>query len=324
MLTIARVFWNHADSRLRAFWRVTIHFVVIVVGLLLTSAILRLLLSGGEGGGDSGTDPLKSMVALVITGLIYVVVTIVAARLLDRRRFSDYGLLWNTQWRLDLLFGLMLGGLLMGGIFVIELAMGWITIEGIFFTLLPFPFAAAFLFFLFQMAMVGTYEELVFRGYQMKNIAEGLNFSPLSGRTALFLAWILSSVAFGLIHAFNPGATLSTTIRITLAGVFLALPFLLTGELALSVGVHIAWNFFQGNVFGFPVSGLTMFRTTIFNTVQGGPELWTGGDFGPEAGLLGLIAIIAGSLAMLWWVKRTRGGLRISYSLAEYRRDPAS
>ena len=102
------------------------------------------------------------------------------------------------------------------------------------------------------------------------------------------------------------------------------MPFLLTGELALSVGVHIAWNFFQGNVFGFPVSGLTMFRTTIFNTVQGGPELWIGGDFGPEAGLLGLIAIIAGSLAMLWWVKRTRGGLRIAYSLAEYRRDPAS
>jgi len=324
MLTIARVFWNPADSRLRAFWRVTIHFGVIIVGLLLTSAILRLLLSGGESSGDSGSDPFKSLVALVITGLIYFVVTIAAAKLLDRRRFSDYGLRWNTQWRRDLLFGLILGGLLMGGIFVIELAMGWITIEGVFFSLLPFPFAVAFLFFLFQMALVGTYEELVFRGYQMKNIAEGLNFSPLSGRTALFVAWILSSVAFGLIHAFNPGATLSTTIRITLAGVFLALPFLLTGELALSVGVHIAWNFFQGNVFGFPVSGLTMFRTTIFNTVQGGPELWTGGDFGPEAGLLGLIAIIAGSLAMLWWVKRTRGGLGISYSLAEYRRNPAS
>ena len=324
MLTIVRVFWDPADSRLRAFWRVIIHFVVIAVGLLLTSAILRLLLLGGEGGGDSGTDPFKSMVALVFTGLIYVVVTIAAAKLLDRRRFSDYGLHWNTRWRRNLLFGLILGGLLMGGIFVIELAMGWITIESTFFSLLPFPFAAAFLLFLFQMALVGSYEEIVFRGYQMKNIAEGLNFSPLSGRTALYLAWILSSVAFGLIHAFNPGATLSTTIRITLAGVFLALPFLLTGELALSVGVHIAWNFFQGNVFGFPVSGLTMFRTTIFNTVQGGPELWTGGDFGPEAGLLGLIAIIAGSLAMLWWVKRTRGGLRIAYSLAEYRRDPAS
>lgn len=319
MLTIARLFWNPADSRLRAFWRVMIHFVVVVVGLQLTSAILRLLLSGGEGSGSSGPDPITSMVALVITGLIYVVVTIVAAKLLDRRKFSDYGLLWNTPWRRDLLFGLILGGLLMGGIFVIELAMGWITIEGIFFTLLPFPFAAAFLLFLFQMALVGTYEELGFRGYQMKNIAEGLNFSPLSGRTALFLAWILSSVAFGLLHAFNPGATVSTTIRIILAGVFLALPFLLTGELALSVGVHIAWNFFQGNVFGFPVSGLTMFRTTIFNTVQGGPELWTGGDFGPEAGLLGLIAIIAGSLAMLWWVKRTRGGLNLSLSLAEYR-----
>ena len=103
-------------------------------------------------------------------------------------------------------------------------------------------------------------------------------------------------------HALNPGATAATTTKIALAGIFLALPFLLTGKLALSIGVHIAWNFFQGNVFGFPVSGNSMFRTTIFNTVQGGPELWTGGTFGPEAGLLGLIAIVVGSLAMMWWV----------------------
>ena len=98
----------------------------------------------------------------------------------------------------------------------------------------------------------------------------------------------------------------------------------MTGKLALSIGVHIAWNFFQGNVFGFPVSGNSMFRTTIFNTVQGGPELWTGGTFGPEAGLLGLIAIVVGSLAMMWWVKRTRGALVLSLSLAEYRPPPTN
>ena len=262
------------------------------------------------------------MVALILTGVVYVVVTIAAARFLDRRRFSDYGLIWNTRWLRDLLFGLLLGGLLMGGIFVVELAMGWITIEGMFVTLMPFPFFVAFLLFLVQMTLVGSYEELVFRGFQIKNIAEGLNFGPLSGRNALFLAWIVTSILFGLIHAVNPGATVGTTIKITLAGIFLALPFLLTGELALSVGVHIAWNFFQGNVFGFPVSGLTFFRTTIFNTVQGGPELWTGGGFGPEAGLLGFIAIIVGSLAMIWWVKRTRGTLDLSLPLAEYRPPP--
>ena len=319
---ILQLFWNHNDTRLRALWRVILHFVLLFVGLQITSAILRPLFSGAESNSDSGPDPVANMVALLLTGLTYVVVTIAAAKFLDRRRFSDYGLVWNTQWRRDLLFGLLLGGLLMGGIFAIELAMGWITIEGMFVTLMPFPFFVAFLIFLVQMTLVGTYEELVFRGYQMKNIAEGLNFGPLSTRTSLFLAWIVTSILFGLIHAANPGATVGTTLKITLAGVFLALPFLLTGELALSIGVHIAWNFFQGNVFGFPVSGLTFFRTTIFNTVQGGPDLWTGGGFGPEAGLLGFIGIIVGSLAMIWWVKRTRGTLDLSLSLAEYRRPP--
>ncbi|MCY4079379.1 MAG: CPBP family intramembrane metalloprotease [Caldilineaceae bacterium] len=321
---ILQLFWNHNDTRLRALWRVILHFVLLFVGLQITSAILRPLFSGAESNSDSGPDPVANMVALLLTGLTYVVVTIAAAKFLDRRRFSDYGLVWNTQWRRDLLFGLLLGGLLMGGIFAIELAMGWITIEGMFVTLMPFPFFVAFLIFLVQMTLVGTYEELVFRGYQMKNIAEGLNLGPLSTKTSLFLAWIVTSILFGLIHAANPGATVGTTLKITLAGFFLALPFLLTGELALSIGVHIAWNFFQGNVFGFPVSGLTFFRTTIFNTVQGGPDLWTGGGFGPEAGLLGFIGIIVGSLAMIWWVKRTRGTLDLSLSLAQYRRPPAT
>ena len=144
------------------------------------------------------------MVALIFTGLVYVAVTVIAAKLLDRRNFSDYGIAWNSQWRRDLLFGLILGGLLMGDIFVFELAMGWITVESLFFTLLPFPFAAVFLLFLVQFVLVGTYEELVFRGYQLKNIAEGFNFSPLSGKNAVFLAWIISSAAFGLVHALNP------------------------------------------------------------------------------------------------------------------------
>lgn len=324
MTYILQLFWSPNDRRIRALWRVILHLVLIFVGLQITSAIMRPLFSGGESSGDSGPDPISSMVALILTGLVYVVVTIAAARYLDRRRFSDYGLIWNTRWSRDLLFGLLLGGLLMGGIFVVELAMGWITIEGMFVTLMPFPFFVAFLLFLVQMTLVGTYEELVFRGFQMKNIAEGLSFGPLSTRTALFLAWIVTSILFGLIHAANPGATVGTTIKITLAGIFLALPFLLTGELALSIGVHVAWNFFQGNVFGFPVSGLSFFRTTIFNTVQGGPDLWTGGGFGPEAGLLGFIGIIVGSLGMIWWVKRTRGTLDLSLSLAEYRPPPTN
>ena len=319
MQEIAEVFWNPTDRRLRAFWRVVVHFAVIFVGLQLVSAILRPVVSAIQGSNGSGPNPLSAMAAQLLTGLVYVFVTILAAKLLDRRSFSDYGIVWNARWLRDLVFGLLLGALLIGAIFVFELAMGWVTVESLFLTVLPLPFAASFLLFLVLFILVGAYEELVFRGYQLKNIAEGFNFGRLSGRTAVFLGWIISSILFGLIHAANPGATAYTTFKITLAGLFLGLPFMLTGELALSIGIHVAWNFFQGNVFGFPVSGNTVMRTTIVDTVQGGPDLWTGGGFGPEAGLLGLIAMIVGSLAVVWYVKRTRGTLSLSLSLAEYR-----
>lgn len=319
MQAIVEVFWNPTDSRLRALWRVVLHFAVIFVGLQVLSILLGPLVSAVRVGDGGGSGALIMMASQILTGIVYVVVTIGAAKFLDRRNFSDYGIVWNARWLRDLLFGLLLGGLLMGAIFVFEFAMGWVTVESLFLTLLPLPFAASFLLFLALFIIVGAYEELVFRGYHLKNIAEGFSFGTIGGRNAVLVGWIISSILFGLIHAFNPGATAYTTFKITVAGLFLALPFMLTGELALSVGIHVAWNFFQGNVFGFPVSGNTALRTTILNTVQGGPDLWTGGGFGPEAGLLGFIAMIVGSLAVVWWVKRTRGTLNLSLPLAEYR-----
>jgi membrane protease YdiL (CAAX protease family) len=86
---------------------------------------------------------------------------------------------------------------------------------------------------------------------------------------------------------------------------FLALPYLLTRQLWLSIGLHIGWNFFEGVVFGFQVSGLDTFRL-LRHTVSG-PELWTGGVFGPEAGLLVIPAIILGSLLV---VAYTKSGVR--------------
>ena len=317
MQTIAQVFWNPSDRRLRALWRLLLHVVLIFGGLQLNSILLRLFI-GSEEGSDSGPNPTIVMVALLLTGLIYVAATLIAAKFLDRRNFRDFGMAWDAKWCLDLYFGLAAGALLIAAVFVFELAMGWVTVDNLYSTLLPYPFAVAIVVFLVQFALVGTYEELVFRGYQLKNIAEGFSFGRFSAKTAVLIALLISSITFALLHAFNPGATAATTFNIFLAGIFLGLPFVLTGRLAISIGIHVAWNFFQGNIFGFPVSGNVAFRTTVFNTTQGGPDLWTGGAFGPEAGLLGLAAMVAGSLLSVWWVKRTRGTVGFAPSLAEY------
>ena len=103
---------------------------------------------------------------------------------------------------------------------------------------------------------------------------------------------LLSSLIFGLLHLGNPHATAVGAAGIILAGLFLGYAFVRTGQLWLSIGIHIGWNFFEGVVFGFPVSGLTVYHVT--RVVISGPELWTGGAFGPEAGLIVIPAMAVG------------------------------
>ncbi|MCA1740534.1 MAG: CPBP family intramembrane metalloprotease, partial [Actinobacteria bacterium] len=150
-----------------------------------------------------------------------------------------------------------------------------------------------------------------------QNMAEGLNFPSLGSKRAVLLAWVLSSAIFGLLHLANPNASLSSTVNITFAGLLLGAGYVLTGRLAIPIGLHIAWNFFQGNVFGFPVSGIGPIGATFISIEQGGPTLFTGGAFGPEAGLLDPAASLVGSLLIWLWVRARSGKADIQSSIAE-------
>ncbi len=313
-------FWNAPEQRLRAFVRIPLFVVImlLLIGLfsIVGVAMLFLLVQGFSFANADALDLTNPAVTLVSTGaalLGTVGALLIAARLLDRRVVADYGLRITSGWWLDFGFGMALGALLMAGIFLIELAAGWIRITGIAQSGdAGMSFAAAIVTALCIFICVGIYEELFARGYLLKNLAEGLaGFSP---RIAVLLAWLLSSLVFGLLHAMNPNATLTSTLMLVLAGLFLGLGSILTGELAIPIGLHITWNFFQGNVFGFPVSGQAI-RTSMIAIEQGGPTAWTGGAFGPEAGLLGLLAIVVGSLLTWLWVRWRQGQARLHTAL---------
>jgi len=82
--------------------------------------------------------------------------------------------------------------------------------------------------------------------------------------------------------------------------------YLRTKQLWLSIGIHIGWNFFEGVVFGFPVSGLNVYH--LIRITVSGPALWTGGEFGPEAGLIVVPAIIIG-IGLIYLYTRSRNPL---------------
>jgi len=326
--TLLSIFWNGEQRRLRAFWRIILQGIyhgalLVALGVPLVIAIVILTVAGKWGAlpaSLSAPSALGVLILLVapLEPLLRAVSVWLAGLFPDRRRFSDFGVHLNLNWLIDLGFGLALGAILMGLIFVVELCAGWITVTGAFQGGLPdlasqisppdMPFGLAILFNLILFISVGIGEEFFSRGYHLKNMAEGLGFIKPQG--AIIIATLFSSVVFGLMHAANPNATVISTFYLFLAGVFLALGYILTGELAIPIGLHITWNFFQGNVFGFPVSG-TDAGATFIAIEQGGPSLITGGAFGPEAGLVGIAAMILGSVLTILWVRVRYGRVGI-------------
>ena len=132
----------------------------------------------------------------------------------------------------------------------------------------------------------------------------------ISTRGYLFLAcsrsWgrkggvVAGTVAFALLHSLNPGMWDQplALVGLLLAGFYLASAYLITGNLWLAIFLHTGWNLMEGPVFGLPVSGMDL-PASIFRTTVSGPPLWTGGKFGPEAGLL-LCLLMAVHIAALW------------------------
>ena len=301
------------EKRLRAGWRLLFQFLLNNAGISLLGFVV--LAAAAVSGGAGRMPPpylLYTGAALVAAASVWF-----CGRSLDGRPFSGFGLRLDRAWWSDLGFGLLLGAGLMTGIFALQLAAGWVAVTGSFVTTGGGAFFPSILAPVVLFVCVGFYEELLSRGYQLTNLAEGLNTAAVGPRGAIVLAWILSSSVFAAVHLLNPNTGVLSTFNIFLAGMMLGAGYVLTGQLAIPIGLHTTWNFFQGNVFGFNVSGLDIVGATFLSTRQTGPDLLTGGPFGPEAGLLAPAAMAVGVGLIALRVRRRSGKLSLHLPLAE-------
>ncbi len=285
---LQRIFMR--GGRLRSGWRLAVYGPLLII--CVTALGLPLLLVSAIFGLPSWAVQLLAITAYLGGVLL---ATWLARRFLDKRSLLDLGLRRSDGWWAEMLFGVALGGLLMLGIFALETGLGWAQVTGLawqqegLLNTAMMTVLAAWLF-----VVVAVNEELMTRGYLLQTLAEGLN---------LRWAVLISSLIFGLLHLGNPNASWLSTFNIVVAGVFLALGYVVTRRLWLPLGLHFGWNFFQGTVFGFPVSGTHSFTLVRLNDT--GPSLVTGGAFGPEAGLTGLVAMLLGMLLILAWARWT-------------------
>ncbi len=315
------VVYDPAERRLRLVWRLWGQLLLFLLMLFAEGVALGILSTALRGVGAPGTpapgklsalsEPLLIVWGPLATGAPMLASVWVATRVLDRRSLCDYGLRLDRRWWADLGFGLALGVLLMSLVFVVQWALGWIVVTGTLRPAVEGAFLPLMVAHLLGFALVGVYEEVFSRGYQLTNLAQGLR-GQLGAKGALLAGAAISSLLFGVLHLGNPSMSTVSMLNLTLAGLLFALSYIFTGRLGVAVGLHTSWNFVQGNVFGFPVSGLEVNEVTLIATEPVGPELATGGAFGPEAGLVGLGAILLGMALTLLWVRWREGRLRLS------------
>jgi len=256
----------------------------VPIGLLVASGLAPSLGLTLDTSGSSFAQ--LGGVAATWLSLLTAVVAIVVLRGRGGPSFAAMGLRREPGWRNELGLGLVLPPLLFAGVLAIELALGWATAG-------PGRIdAVVLLFSALSFVAVACTEELVARGFLLQVI--GRAAGPV-------VAVLISSVLFGLAHLANPSASAVSTAGIVCAGLLFSWMYLATGRLWLPIAFHWSWNFAQGPLFGFPVSGYA--GDGLVSVDVSGPPWVTGGEFGPEAGALGILAELVAALAILAWYR---------------------
>lgn len=268
-------------ATVEAMWR-------ILVFLLLSAAavvVLAWLLSPFRGAGFSGV--LLGMAEALVG---FLAGTWAVLRLVERRPLGAVGFHGQPTAAGEALRGAALGAAVTASFCGVLIAAGWLSFEPAEGTALE-GLARGLALTLFTI-LAAAWEELVFRGYP---------FQVLAARLGLPIAVAVSAGLFAFAHLSNPELTPLALVNLALAGGLLAVAYLRTRSLWFATGVHAGWNWVLLVPLDQPVSGW-VFGMPGYDVRATGPELLTGGAFGPEGGWVATVA----TLGAVAWIARTR------------------
>lgn len=260
-------------GNIRSGWRVLLFLVILFAVASIVFYLASVVISD-----IAFYSPLLLVVCVFLATLIMVV-------MFEKRPLHSVGLPVYKRMPVEILQGILVGGIMFSVVFIAQCGPGWVTLEWR--GLEPADILGIILFtgVLFFLAAFG--EELFFRGYPFQTLVESIK-APA--------AVIIMSAAFSVAHMMNPNVSVLALVNIFLAGVWLCVAYLKTRTLWFPTGLHLSWNFMQGTIFSYPVSGQLFEDKTLFHNSVSGPVLLTGGDFGPEAGLMTTVVLLLGTL----------------------------
>lgn len=253
-----------------------------VTRILLGFIILSLIVTGVQAGMDA-TLGREAAWAQVLSVVVIAGVALVAyagfVRMIERRTVSELALSFAVR---ELIEGVLVGA----GLFTVTIGILW----GLgYYRVTGFNGWGAITSGLALAVVSGVFEELLLRGILYRVVEEYMG---------TWFALIFSAAFFGFAHLANPNATVWGAAAIAIeAGILLAAGFVVTRRLWLPIGIHFAWNFTQGAIFGVAVSGNEV-QGLLQATLQG-PALLSGGAFGAEASIFAVIVCLAAGVYYL-------------------------
>ena len=252
-----------ARAKKRPLW---IWILLFIVAAFLSIIGYGLLISGYQGADYYAYPGLTVVAAAIILGLYALFV-----RWMERH--------WPADLPLGKLVPHTLLGILVGFIIMVLVVSTIVAIGDATVTWRGFSVEKQFSVFMMFLA-VAVGEEMIFRGVIFRWIDERWN---------TWVALLISAILFGWMHISNDNATWWSSLAIAVeAGLLLGAAYKWSGSLWVPIGIHWAWNYTQGNIFGLAVSGSDA-GETMLTTIVNGPDIITGGAFGPEASIISVI-----------------------------------
>ena len=240
----------------------------------------------------------KDLLSLLITLFSFAFISLLVffrVKVIEKRSFSSIGFNKNN-WLKKYSLGFLIGLAMMSIIVLILFPFGYITVEKNPIQPVGISAIASVLVILFGWIIQGATEEIVTRGWLL---------NVLSTKYNIGVGLLISSTLFGLMHLTNPNVNYIAVINIILVGLFYGLYVIKTNDLWAVCGMHSAWNFAQGNIFGFKVSGLDVSVGSLIDLHLVGSDFVTGGIFGPEAGITATFILLA-SIGILLFIDKKR------------------
>jgi membrane protease YdiL (CAAX protease family) len=287
--------FKNTEGQVRSGWKLLLAFglMTILSGVFSFPILLIQMFRNSKviiSPNDLASDPLSDCL-LMLAQLLSVVLTVFICIRAERKKWRDVGFSSLRHQSKNLLFGLGLGAGSMVIITLIMLITRQITMQTVKVT--PHLLLMIGLYFI-GFIFVAVNEELFFRGYVVTTLKQTKS-TPI--------IYIGSGLVFGIAHMGNPNVHTLGIVNVALIGLLFAYMYVQTQSLWMSMGYHFIWNFLQGNILGFNVSGTEGNGFFQINSVD---NIWTGGSFGVEASIWTSLFILAGFLVTKLYISKNQ------------------